>query len=87
MTVPGLAVASPHDGRRAMRWIWWLLPPYGAETRRRQVLDEARRWQDEEQAAARARLVGVAQVIAEPTAVHPTVRPLLTRGQAARFES
>jgi hypothetical protein len=26
----------------------------------------------------------VAQILDQPTAVHPTVRPLLTRGQAAR---
>ncbi|MDT5034575.1 MAG: hypothetical protein QOC94_4746 [Actinoplanes sp.] len=66
------------------RWIWWLMPPYGAKVRRRQALAELRRWQDEERAAARDRLIGVAQILDQPTAVHPTVRPLLTRGQAAR---
>lgn len=48
------------------------------------MLAEARRWQDEERQAARTRLLGVARILDEPTAVHPTVRPLLTRGQAAR---
>ncbi|MDT5030430.1 MAG: hypothetical protein QOC94_601 [Actinoplanes sp.] len=68
------------------RWIWWLMPPYGAKVRRRQVLAEARAWQDAERRAAYGRIAGVAQILDQPTAVHPTVTPLLTRGQAARSE-
>jgi hypothetical protein len=55
--------------QRWQRWVWWLTPPYGAEIRRQQIIDEARRWQDEERAAAvRARLAGVAEILDEPAA-------------------
>jgi hypothetical protein len=66
--------------------MWWLLPPYGAKIRRRQALAELRRWQAEERAAAKGRLLGVAAILDGPTAVHPVVSPLLTPGQAARAD-
>jgi hypothetical protein len=56
------------------------MPPYGAKIRTRHVLDEACAWQNAERRAAYGRLEGVARILDEPTAVHPTVRPLLTRG-------
>ncbi|MDT5031234.1 MAG: hypothetical protein QOC94_1405 [Actinoplanes sp.] len=62
------------------------MPPYGAKIRTRHVLDEACAWQNAERRAAYGRLEGVARILDEPTAVHPTVRPLLTRGQAATSE-
>lgn len=68
------------------RWLWWLTPPWGAKVRRRQALEVLQRWQEEERAAARARLMGVAAILDQPTTTLPTVRPLLTRGQAARSE-
>jgi hypothetical protein len=37
------------------RWLWWLMPPWRAETRRRQVIQIANDWQDEEREAAAAR--------------------------------
>ncbi|MDT4994487.1 MAG: hypothetical protein QOH97_4379, partial [Actinoplanes sp.] len=43
------------------------MPPYGAKIRRRQALAELRRWLDEERAAARDRLIGVAQILDQPT--------------------
>jgi len=52
--------------QRWQRWVWWLTPPYGAEIRRQQIIDESRRWQDEERAAAvHARL---AEILDEPAA-------------------
>jgi hypothetical protein len=66
------------------RWIRRLLPPYGAQARRRRALAEARAWQDEERAAARARIAGIAGILDQPTTVLPTTRPLLTRAEAAR---
>jgi hypothetical protein len=68
--------------------MWWLMPPWGPKTRRRQTLALINQWQQEERAAAvRLRLPGVAEILQEPTSVLPVVRPerpLLTRGQAAR---
>jgi hypothetical protein len=70
------------------RWVWWLLPPWGAKARRRQFLAAMREWQEEERAAARDRVLGgVARLLDEPTRPQPVVRPhrpMLTRGQAAR---
>jgi hypothetical protein len=66
------------------RWVWWLLPPYGARRRRAQALAMVRDWQEEERVAARRRILEVARVVDQPTAIYPVVSPLLTRGQAAR---
>ncbi len=48
------------------------------------MLAEARARQEVESRAAFVRIERMARVLDQPTAVHPTVRPLLTRGQAAR---
>jgi len=73
------------------RWLWWLMPPWGAKVRQRQAIAMLRQRQDEERSADRARIVGVEAILAEPTRIYPVVslpalaeRPLLTRGQAAR---
>jgi hypothetical protein len=84
--MPGPLVASLREEATMRRWTWWLMPPYGAAIRRRQVIDEARARQDAERRAAYGRIVGVAAILDQPTAVQPTVAPLLTRGQAARSE-
>ncbi len=47
------------------------------------MLAEARARQEVESRAAFVRIERMARVLDQPTAVHPTVRPLLTRGQAA----
>ncbi len=69
------------------RWIWWLMPHWNARTRRQQVLAEARARQEVESRAAFVRIARMARILDQPTTVHPIVRPLLTRGQAARSES
>jgi hypothetical protein len=60
------------------RWVWWLMPPWGAKIRRRQALEVLHAWQDEERSMARARIVGVAAILAESTTAqrsHPGARP------------
>lgn len=65
--------------RRILRWL--------SEAERQQVLADAKAWQDDERAAARQRIIGVAAVLDRPLYAQPTEppeRPLLTLGQAAR---
>jgi hypothetical protein len=51
------------------RWLWWLMPPWRPETRRRQVAEAMSELQEAERAAAvRARLAGVTRALDK----HPT---------------
>ena len=69
------------EWRGVLRW--------ASTTEREQVLADANAWQEEERAAARERIIGVAAVLEEPLHAHPKSPPelpLLTPGQAARTQ-
>ena len=57
-----------------------------SKAEREKLLAEVNAWQEEERAAARERIIGVAAVLARPLYAQPTERPLLTPGQAARTQ-
>ncbi len=42
------------------RWMWWLMPPWGREVRRRQAVEVLSEQEERERAAARARITAEA---------------------------
>ena len=70
--------------RRLRRILAWT-----TEAERQRLHKQIQTWQEEEQAAARERIIGVARVLDKPLNAQPTKppeRPLLTPGQAARTQ-
>lgn len=66
---------------------WRTVLRWTPKKRRQQAIEAARQWQEEERAAARQLIRGVAEVLDRPLYAQPREpehRPLLTRGQAAR---
>lgn len=67
--------------RRFRRILAWT-----SEAERQRLHEQIQAWQEEERAAARERIIGVARVLDKPLNAQPTTppeRPLLTPGQAA----
>lgn len=53
------------------RWMWWLLPPWGAFTRHRQMLALLHAWREQERNDAYRRITGLARILDEPPKVPP----------------
>jgi len=86
MFQPGPAVASLDDRSATMRR-WRTILRWTPKIRRRRAIEAARAWQEQERAAARELIIGVAAVLDRPLRAQPPPpeqRPLLTRGQEAR---